>query len=126
MGGRKGKTWPSFTIELELDGPGTGVEGGSGEGHEASGIRLVPSCGGIAGTVGVEGRSPTILGACGCGDGDFDGGGKPQVTSMRRGGESGGDPQVSAKRGGGESGNGAPSGGVLNRIVRVCSCRSDR
>lgn len=83
MGGRKGKTWPSFTIELELDGPGTGVEGGSGEGHDASRMRLTPSCGGIVGTVGVEKRSPTILGVFGCGDSDSDGTCGPEVTVER-------------------------------------------
>lgn len=43
IGGRNGKMRPSFSVEVGLDGPGTGVEGGSGEGHEASRIRLVPS-----------------------------------------------------------------------------------
>lgn len=112
MGGRKGKTWPSFTIELDLDGPGTGVEGGSGEGHEASRARLVPSCGGIAVAVGVEIKSPTILDACGCGDSGSN------VTCG---------PEVTAERGGGESGNGADRGGVvLNRIVRACTRRGGR
>ena len=89
IGGRKGKTWPPFPIEADLDGPGTGVEGGSGEGHEASRTRLAPSCGGIVEVVGVEMKSPTILDACGCGDGDSNVTCGPEVTAGRCGGESG-------------------------------------
>jgi hypothetical protein len=95
MGGRKGNMLPSFTIEVDLDGPGTGVEGGSGEGHEASRIRPAPSCGGIAGAVGVEMKPPTILDVCGCGDGDSNVTCGPEVTAECSGGESGkfGEPE---------------------------------
>ena len=85
MGGRKGKTWPPFPIDL--DGPGKGVEGCSGEGHEASRIRFASSCGGIVDVVGVEMKSPTILDACGCGDGDSNVTCGPEVSTGRCGGE---------------------------------------
>ena len=94
IGGRKGKTRSSFPIGVGLDGPGTGVEGSSGErtsgeGHEASRIRLAVSCGGIVGTVGVEIKPPIILGVCGCGDCNANATCGPEVTAERCGGESG-------------------------------------
>lgn len=88
ISGRMGKTWPSFTIEVDLDGPGTGVEGGSGEGHEAPRILFVPSCGGIAGVAGAEMKPPTILDVCGGGDGDENSTCGPEVIAERCGGES--------------------------------------
>jgi len=65
MGGRRAKTVTSFPVEVHLDGPGIGVEGGSGEGEEDLTIRLASSCEGIMGVVGVEMKLPTILDACG-------------------------------------------------------------